>query len=220
MSWLTKSAWRIAFGASIAVNLIGASFYARRWCATKDPSVAALNPMLYEFAVHRYANDPLRSGDVVALGDSFADAIANDLKGIADRGIPGETTIGLENRLDSTIEWRPQRVILWAGTNDLAAGRRPSDVAATLSRIIARLGNAGSEVTVVSILHLLPPATIDNHEVDTLDDQLGKVATASGATWLDVRAIADDPALRKADGEHLNPKGLLLLESRIFPKQP
>lgn len=215
---MRQYAYGTILAASVVLNIAAAGFYARRWFSQPiHPGIPAFNTDLYEFASRHYSREPLSPATTMMLGDSLADAVADDTKLFDDRAIPSETTIGLERRLDAIIALHPQDVMVWEGVNDLAAGRTPAETAKTLDGIVARLHDADTAVTLVSVLHVVSPAASSNHDIDALDDALAIVAKSRGARWIDIRAVADDPALRTPDGVHLTAQGLQVIKIRLRP---
>jgi hypothetical protein len=57
---------------------------------------------------------------------------------VVNRGISGDTTLGLLNRQSEVIELRPRQIFLMIGTNDLCFGRPVDQVLANYDMILAR----------------------------------------------------------------------------------
>lgn len=80
--------------------------------------------------------------DVVLLGDSITNGCEwFELFGnrrVKNRGINGDTSVGVYDRLPSTLAGQPAKVFLMIGTNDLANGAPVDSVARMMERIIAR----------------------------------------------------------------------------------
>src|SRR5262245_30731364 len=81
--------------------------------------------------------------DVVMLGDSLTEGVDwHDLfQGVRslNRGIAGDTTAGILNRLDEVIGRRPKTVFLMIGVNDLQIGVPVSTISANIRSIVGAL---------------------------------------------------------------------------------
>lgn len=75
---------------------------------------------------HFKAN-PLKKGQIVFFGNSLTQAGKwNEYfpsQNPANRGIAGDNTLGMLNRLYEVIEARPEKFFMMAGTNDISLGR-------------------------------------------------------------------------------------------------
>src|SRR5215510_12011257 len=81
--------------------------------------------------------------DVVMLGDSITEGIDwhelfPDVR-ILNRGIAGDTSAGVLNRLDEVIGRHPKIVFLMIGSNDLQTGVPVSAISANIRAIIGAL---------------------------------------------------------------------------------
>ena len=104
----------------------------------------------------KWAQDkPADQGAVVFFGDSITDGwktLAQDfpkLK-VANRGIGGDTTRGLRERLQGDVlDVKPSAVSILIGTNDLDQGATPEVVVANLKTIVADLHKANPTMPIV-----------------------------------------------------------------------
>ncbi len=98
------------------------------------------------------AND---QGSVVFFGDSITQgwgSLANDFPDlkVANRGISGDTSRGLLQRLEGDVlALQPRAVSLLIGTNDLALGASPEVVASNIRQIVAALHKSDSSMPVI-----------------------------------------------------------------------
>ncbi|MDR7869043.1 MAG: GDSL-type esterase/lipase family protein [Sporomusaceae bacterium] len=89
-----------------------------------------------------FAIDPSPARPVVFLGDSITyggdweDLFPATL--VENRGIGGDTTLGLLNRLDQVIALKPSQIFLMIGMNDLCYNRPIPEVIANYRRILGR----------------------------------------------------------------------------------
>ena len=92
---------------------------------------------------------------MVFFGDSITDgwhSLAQDFLKLktANRGIGGDTTRGLRERLQGDVlAVHPRAVSLLIGTNDLDQGGEPETVAANLKAIVAELHKANPQMPVI-----------------------------------------------------------------------
>ena len=97
-----------------------------------------------------FANENLTfsKGQIVFLGDSITDLCELDvyyedleLK-LYNRGISGDTTVDLKNRLDvSAFEIEPSIIVLMIGTNDINWGRSTNAIMETYEEIVSEIYN-------------------------------------------------------------------------------
>lgn len=87
---------------------------------------------------------PIRGNDIVFLGNSITDygewqELFNN-RHIKNRGISGDRSGWMLDRLDPIIAGHPKKLFLLIGTNDLAAGVSPEEVAQNVGKILDRFG--------------------------------------------------------------------------------
>ena len=102
---------------------------------------------------------PNTKNEIIFLGNSITDGCEwSELfqnKHIKNRGISGDITRGVLNRLDEVTESKPAKVFLLIGINDLARGVSRDTIYANICRI-AQLINEDSPKTKVYIQSILP----------------------------------------------------------------
>lgn len=166
---------------------------------------------------------------VVFLGDSLTDnnewvETFSDVKTF-NRGIGGDTTVGVLDRLDQVISLKPSKVFLMIGINDLSAKTPKEDVLQNYDTILKRL-SAGTPDTKVFIQSILPImniqdlSTISNKDINWTNEKLKKVASEKGYTFINLHPLFLDEKgeLKKdlnVDGLHLNGKGYKVWENEI-----
>ena len=177
---------------------------------------------------------PVTSKDIVFLGNSITDGgewnelLANPR--VKNRGISGDRSGWLLERLDPIIEGHPKKLFLMIGINDLISGASPDEVLANIGRLIDRF-QAESRWTKIYVQSILPvngdlpgyerrkacaPLIVPtNKRLETLCDE-------KGVTYLDVwGALADENGnLDKRytlDGLHLKGEGYLVWRDVIKP---
>ena len=103
----------------------------------KQPSFPdSLFSTYYHQRVSLFRSLPQTTGDIVFLGNSITDGgewteMFADPK-VKKRGISGDSTSGVLNRLDEVYNRKPAKVFLLIGVNDLARNMQPDSVAANI----------------------------------------------------------------------------------------
>ena len=102
---------------------------------------------------------PVLSSDIVFLGNSITDgcewAELFNNRHIKNRGISGDRSGWLLERLDPIIEGHPKKLFLMIGINDLISGASPDEVLANIGRLIDRF-QAESRWTKIYVQSILP----------------------------------------------------------------
>ena len=128
---------------------------------------------------HRY---PVNEGDVVFLGDSITDGGCWEelFPGVPlkNRGINGDSTTGVLNRLDDILRSRPRAIFLLIGTNDLPWFEYRSDraILRTYSQILDRCRELSPQ-TRVYVQSILPRARTYTKRIERLNVQLEQLAS-------------------------------------------
>jgi lysophospholipase L1-like esterase len=165
---------------------------------------------------------------VVMVGDSLTDGaewseMFPDAK-IANRGIDGDTTEGVLERMDAILALHPEKAFVMVGINDLMRGSSVDAVAQRYGKIVAALRGRGAEVFVQSTLPCnaakatWAPCAAANEKVKQLNLRLAALAPQT-VTFIDLnRKLADAAGLKSGltyDGVHLNGSGYRLWRDEI-----
>lgn len=102
---------------------------------------------------------PAGRSDIVFVGNSITDncewaELLADRR-VKNRGIGTDRAQWLNERIDPIVAGHPRKLFLMIGTNDLAAGRMPREIAADIERAIDRI-QAGSRRTKIFLQSILP----------------------------------------------------------------
>lgn len=120
---------------------------------------SSYRPAIYPMMVGGFRSFRHTSADIVFLGNSitFWGLWSERLSGlpVRNRGIPGDITFGVLDRLDEVTEGHPARVFVLIGINDLARGIPDSVILANYVRIIRGIREA-SPRTRIYFQTLLP----------------------------------------------------------------
>jgi len=167
--------------------------------------------------------------DVVMLGDSITEGIDwHELfpgVRILNRGIAGDTSAGVLNRVDEVIGRRPKIVFLMIGSNDLQTGVPISVIRANVGSIIGELTQKQIRVILQNVLYAAPHYRFGlNDRVSELNRSFADLCGLPSVSCLDLnRALADGGALSPSftfDGLHLNTAGYLVWKREISALLP
>jgi len=195
---------------------------------------SAVRPNNYAIKVEQFRSFPNASTDIIFLGNSItAGTDWNELLGITNarnRGISGDITFGILERLDEVTEGKPAKVFILIGINDIQRNVPDSFIASNYKKIIQRIKSA-SPVTKIYFQTLLPVnnefTQFKNHynkdeHILYVNDQLKKIASEEKITLIDLypHFLNADKKLEKKytmDGLHLNAAGYTLWASLLKP---
>ncbi len=168
---------------------------------------------------------PNSNDEIIFLGDSLTDQsewseILKNHK-IKNRGISGDTTDGILDRIDEIIEANPKKVFLLIGTNDLWNERKTVDQIIQNYRLILNTFQQKTPTTKVYIQSLLPvnneayDITVSNEDIKMLNAQFKELASKFSYQYIDLFKyfVNQQNQLDLAytiDGAHLTGKGYLL----------
>ncbi|EJG02662.1 GDSL-type esterase/lipase family protein [Flavobacterium sp. F52] len=117
---------------------------------------------------------PTDKNEIILLGDSITNCanweeIFPDKK-VKNRGISGDITLGVLDRMDEVVGSKPKKVFILIGINDIAQKISPEKILENYQNIILKLKN-DSPRTRVYIQSILPT----NDEFDTFKNHQGKM---------------------------------------------
>ncbi|MCE1199386.1 MAG: GDSL-type esterase/lipase family protein [Marinilabiliales bacterium] len=155
---------------------------------------------------------PDTRNEVVFLGNSITDGaewceLLNNPK-VKNRGISGDTSEGVLNRLYQIYNIKPAKVFLLIGINDLAKNVSPDTVFANICKIVSIL-RTKSPSTKVFVQSILPVnntfKTFSSHtgktaQVIAINGRLKEICPRLGATYVDLF-----DALKNPNDDLLNP---------------
>lgn len=213
---LKKTLWALLFLTTIQVGAIAQS-PATRWDSTYRPNNYALK-------VGEFESFPNASTDVVFLGNSITAGIEwNELLGVTNarnRGISGDITFGVLERLSEVIEGKPAKVFILIGINDVSRNIPDSVIFNNYKTIVERI-KAVSPHTKIYFQTLLPVnnefTNFKNHynkdeHILWLNEQIKSLAKKEKINVIDLHPhfLNADKKLDKKytiDGLHLNAEG-------------
>jgi acyl-CoA thioesterase-1 len=166
--------------------------------------------------------DSLTAGYGVKVDESFAAQLqmALQAKGhkvkIVNAGVSGDTTAGGLERLDWSLQPKPDGVILELGANDALRGVDPKETRANLDKILAKLKAENIDVLIAG---MKAPSNWGADYQKEFDAIYPELAAKYGATLYPffLEGVALDRAFIQADGLHPTAKGVAEIVKRIMP---
>lgn len=158
---------------------------------------------------------PLVEDDIVFLGDSITEqGIWGEWfpsSNVRNRGIGGDVTSGVLERLHSAVPPRAGSVFILIGTNDLGRGLSPSETAANLGTILANIAQANPTVALY-VQSVMPRSRKYRARILELNQLYRDIAAEAGVIWIDLWPALASPEgdLRNEftlDGLHLSGEG-------------
>ncbi|GMR65808.1 SGNH/GDSL hydrolase family protein [Bacillus sp. MN7755] len=174
-------------------------------------------------------SDNKSESGVLFLGDSLTDFNEWDeaFPGIKtyNRGISGDTTVGVIHRLNQAISLKPSKIFLMIGVNDLAAKTPKENVLKNYKNILEQLTVKlpNTKIFIESMLPVKPlskATNLNNSDINWLNKELEKLAEENNHTFIDLHSLFTDEKgeLKKVwtvDGVHLNGEGYKIWENKI-----
>ncbi|WP_276496614.1 GDSL-type esterase/lipase family protein [Pontibacter litorisediminis] len=218
MSLLTKFVW----GGFLAVTAVvlpgkGMAQEVAAWDSTYRPAT-------YQVQVDQFRAYPNSRKDIIFLGNSLTAhpdwSELLELKHAKNRGISGDITYGVLERLDEVTEGKPAKIFLLIGINDISRNIPDSLILNNYKKIIRRI-KAESPSTKLYVQTLLPTnnsfTKFKRHynreeNVSWLNSELKKLAAAENITLIDLHPEFADSEGRLVeaythDGLHLTHEG-------------
>lgn len=175
----------------------------------------------YAKRLEKFKSDPIAKKDVVFLGNSITAgtnwAKLLDMPRAINRGISGDITFGILNRLQEIIAANPRKIFILIGTNDLARGIPDTLILNNYKRIIDRIKKgSSSKIYFFTILPVNQKTSFQKHKdkgahINRINSELKKLA-ARRVKVIDLYSYFVDAegGLKENlsyDGLHLNDAG-------------
>jgi len=181
---------RVLVGLSVLLNLATMALVAwLAWGGGLQRLASSFIQPMHERWVSQFELLPVAAGDVVFLGDSITEGGSwHELfpgVPVRNRGIGGDVTVGVLERLPQVTAGGPAKVFVKIGTNDLAASVSEDEIVSNLSEIIGRIHAEapGAEVYVQSVL---PRDASYRARIEALNDRYAEVAAERGVAFVDL----------------------------------
>ena len=165
--------------------------------------------------------------DVVMIGDSLTEGVIwsevfPNIR-IANRGVSGDRTIDILNRIDVILNLQPKKVFILAGLNDFASGANVDQAFETYVKILKRLREKNIEVYVQSTIECSRiRCGNQDDEVQALNVKLQKYAKEEHLVFIDLNNKLSSKRLGllpryTSDGIHLTADGYVVWSQMIMP---
>ncbi len=190
--------------------------------------------LYWEQRAGHYRLLPNDSGEIIFLGDSITEGcdwseMFHDPL-VKNRGISGDVTQGVLDRLDEVVESKPAKIFLMIGINDLASGMTEKEILANIKSIIREIRRKSPETKLYlqSLLPVNPDFPIFLHHSDkgsqirNINTVLRRMAKDYGAVYVDLYPLFTgegeklDPAYTN-DGLHLTGAGYAVWKEAVAP---
>lgn len=173
-----------------------------------------------------FNEEPMMKGKIIFLGDSITEfgnwnQLLQDST-VINRGISGDITFGVLNRLDEVIAHQPSKLFIKIGINDISKDIPDEVIVENIFTIVQRV-KTGAPKTQIFVQSILPTndsvktnhpnAFNKNEHVITVNNQLKHNAKKIGFTFIDLyKEFRDregklDVRYASNDGLHLNDAG-------------
>lgn len=181
----------------------------------------------YKEKIAEFKANPLEFGDIVFIGNSITEQGGNwaqrfDNAKVKNRGIAGDVTAGVLKRLKEIYYYKPEKVFIKIGINDLFhSDLTPESVANNIKLMVAMISQE-SPNTKICVQTLLP--TRDNNpskeRIDATNKLIKEISATEFIKVIDLHsAFADQNDLMikeyTHDGLHLTEAGYLVWQNFI-----
>ena len=178
----------------------------------------------YKVAAFKEENETLSDVDVAFLGDSLTDGY--DVKSYypqyvtANRGIGGDTTYGLERRLDcSAYDINPKVIVMLIGINNI------DTMLENYERIVTSLETnlPSSKIILLSLTSMTLEWGRNNEKAKSRNIVIQDIAQRHNCTFIDLYSVLLDPNTNElrmeytVDGGHFTAKGYEVITNTITP---
>ena len=192
-------------------------------------SITRKNTIYYKTRVSLFEKLRANDYDIVFVGDSLTDRAewqaSFPMIKIANRGISGDSTRGISERLDSIFSTSASTAFVMMGVNDLMAGIAVNKVFDNYQDIVSELADHGLTVYIQSTILSGNPKKNSrslNDKILALNVRLQKLANETKSVFfIDLNAVlAPGLMLNEAytlDGIHLNGNGYVKWNELIQP---
>lgn len=231
--FIFKSKKRNAFNCIMAILMFIIS--ANSNAQLKKPTLPdSIFSTYYHQRVSHFKTLPKTTNDIVFVGNSISDGgewseLFADIH-IKNRGISGDISAGVLNRIDEIADRKPKKVFVMIGTNDLSRNTSTDSIFKNITKITSYLKQE-SPSTKVYVQSVLPVNdvhkkfgghTSKGEQIKLLNATLKQNATAYNFTFIDLHTPFCDAngKLNKNltnDGLHLTGEGYLLWKHLVYP---
>ncbi len=182
----------------------------------------------YEHRKTLFDKMPIDSDDIIFLGNSITAQCdwseLMDNPKIRNRGIPGESTDGVLQRLQGILKPKPSKIFLMIGVNDLLF-HKPQRVIDNYKKIVERIRKE-SPFTQLYLYSILPVNSkvrnipIKNEDILFINKEIEQIAKYNQLVYIDLSSKFSNKdgalfAKFTSDGIHLNGDAYLVWKAEI-----
>ncbi len=191
-------------------------------------------PALYDVQLGFFKSYKNHTSDIVFLGNSitaqaqWAELLQNP--NVKNRGISGDITFGILQRLEEVTEGKPAKVFLLIGVNDISRNIPDDLIIANIDKIVRRIKRESPQ-TRVYLQTILPVnnefTKFKNHynkdeHIKSVNEGIKAIASNYKVTLIDTHALFldNEKRLKKSfthDGLHLTADGYQVWEKVLKP---
>lgn len=206
----------------------------------RQKKISKQAPTYYDQKCAAFAleNSNFSQGQIVFIGDSITDGYrlsdfyADLPLAVYNRGIGGDVTSGVYDRLKTSLyDLAPKKIVLLIGINDINSGRTNDEIIANYTSILEEIKKnlPAADVTCLSVLPMhdkvaawgidLEKATA---QIKDLNGKIKTLAEGKGYRYIDLFSLVSDGNDRLVegytyDGLHLNADGYAIWTAAIKP---
>lgn len=177
---------------------------------------------------------PISSTDIVFIGNSitnggeWSELFSNDK--VRNRGISGDKSAGIPERIDYILAGEPQKIFLMIGINDIATDVPIDTIAANIEQTIQIVQNKSKSIRLFlqSVLPVNPDFDMFHKhmkpdKIKELNNRIIQLAEDYGVTYIDLYSHFVETGTDKMnpaytnDGLHLMGKGYLHWRDLVLP---
>lgn len=187
----------------------------------------------YEQRASLFEELPICTEDIVFIGNSITNGgewhELFENRHVKNRGISGDTSEGVYDRLDAVLKGQPRKLFLLIGINDIAKGLSVRTIATTIEKIVSKIQTQSSSTSIYlqSVLPVNPDfGLFSGHMkpdmINELNVEIKHIAQKYNITYIDLHPTFLDQKSHKLDaaytndGLHLMGKGYILWRDSIL----
>lgn len=197
---------------------------------TKNKSLQVADETYYLHQKSQFEILPKSNLEIIFLGDSITDECEwTELlrnSHVKNRGISGDTTNGILNRLDDLLKSNPKNIFLMVGINDfLHTNKSVEQIYEDYRKIVAtvRDSSPNTELFIQSVLpvdNIKYKINVNNNNVVKLNERLKELAKETSCQYIDLFSHLSDSQNQldsryTLDGVHLNGEAYLVWKQVI-----
>lgn len=215
----------ILYGSFIIIKR-GAKTYLKSLLKIESEHTNSKYGIHYDTKLEFFEHMPVKSDEIIFLGDSLT-ALSNwnelfEKEKIKNRGISGDKINGVIHRLDEVVRFKPKKIFLMIGINDLGAKRSIEDIMTDYDRLVHLIltKTSKSELYIQSILPTKNHVTRQGKDIIEINRRLLELSHTYHVTFINLfdafKTNKNELNMDFSyDGLHLNAEGYLLWKKII-----